>query len=149
MGHTSSFVKNSTDFTKQIKECKLEEDDRMVSSDVVSLFTKVPVKEAIEVVLSRLSKDDSLAERTTLSPKSICQLAKLQLPFQRVAMNLYDRKNTVNKLKVDWLLPYFWQSRSLWSSLWISTGVSTLDIDKPLSSSKVDDHVHACAKEVL
>ena len=64
---------------KQIKECELDEDDRMVSFDVVSLFTRVSVNEAIEVVSSRLAEDNSLEERTTLSPESICQLARLCL----------------------------------------------------------------------
>ena len=42
-------------------------------------FTKVPVAEALDVVSSQLSHDNSLEEQTTPSQGTICQVAKLYL----------------------------------------------------------------------
>ena len=78
-GHTSSFVKDSADFARRVRETTFDEDDRLVSFDVVSLFTKVPIAEAIDVIADRLHLDDTLEDRTTLSPETICQLMRLCL----------------------------------------------------------------------
>jgi len=78
-GHTSSFVKNSSDFARRVLESMFEEEDRMFSFDIVSLFTKVPVDEAIDIISSRLAQDNTLDERTTMPPGTICQLTKLCL----------------------------------------------------------------------
>ena len=43
VGKTDSFVKNSRDFAELVKKEKLESDEIMVSFDVKSLFTNVPV----------------------------------------------------------------------------------------------------------
>ena len=48
-GQTSSYIKNSAHFVEQIREETINERDQMVSFDVQSLFTKVPIDEAIEV----------------------------------------------------------------------------------------------------
>ena len=78
-GHTSSFVKDSAEFAKRMQETTLEEADRLVSFDVVSLFTKVPIAEAINVIAARLHQDETLENRTTLTPETICQPMKLCL----------------------------------------------------------------------
>ena len=60
-----------------IKQTSMDPNDIMISFDVKSLFTKVPVKEAIDIVCYKLSDDDSLSQRTSLSVTSIRQLMKL------------------------------------------------------------------------
>ena len=47
-----------------IKDLKLGEDDIMLSFDVKSLFTNVPVQEAVDVILNMLKEDESLEDRT-------------------------------------------------------------------------------------
>ena len=44
MGQTDSFVKNSQHIASELISLEVEEDDILVSHDVVSLFTNTPVK---------------------------------------------------------------------------------------------------------
>jgi hypothetical protein len=53
-----SFVKNSG----QLKSLNLQFLDTLISFDVVSLFTNVPVDKALQVIRNKLHNDDSLAE---------------------------------------------------------------------------------------
>ena len=76
---TPSFVKDSSEFARRMRETRFDENDRLVSFDVVSLFTKVPIAEAIDVIAEHLHQDETLGDRTTLSPETICQLMKLCL----------------------------------------------------------------------
>ena len=50
--------------------------DLTVSFDVVSLFTKVPIEEALEVVKERLNEDKTLFNRTPLVIEDICALTE-------------------------------------------------------------------------
>ena len=78
-GNTTSHVRNSVDFVERIQQTPLEEDDCMVSFDVVSLFTKVPLDEALQVIAQRLREDPTLGERTTIPAEELCSLIKLCL----------------------------------------------------------------------
>ena len=50
VGKTSSFIKDSIDFVIFIRSLHLEPTDLLVSFDVISLFTKIPIKEALEII---------------------------------------------------------------------------------------------------
>ena len=75
-GTTSSFVKNSKHFTEMISKERVNRDEVM---DVKSLFTNVPVGEALDVIHEKLTADDTLAERTALSPSQIIKLLQICL----------------------------------------------------------------------
>ncbi|KAA3679044.1 uncharacterized protein DEA37_0004506 [Paragonimus westermani] len=75
--HDNHDANSSADFLRQIKGLELEEDDALVSFDVTSLFTNIPKELAIESMKHLISKDDSLRNRTNLSPKELIQLVEL------------------------------------------------------------------------
>ena len=64
-------VKNSIDFIDRIKDIVIEEDDILLSFDVVSLFTSVPVDCAIKCIFDLLVVNDSLPTRTQLNAHDI------------------------------------------------------------------------------
>lgn len=51
----------------------------MISFDVTSLFTKVPLDEAMEAITEKLTSDETLDKRTPLSMRELCQLMNLCL----------------------------------------------------------------------
>ena len=79
MGGTDSHIKNSVHFVQRIQDIKLDDKDLLVSFDVTSLFTCVPIDNAMKIVAMRREEDDDLEDRTTLSPESICYLTELCL----------------------------------------------------------------------
>ena len=78
-GQGPSHVRNSADFVQRIRQIDLAETDVMVSFDVVSLFTNVPVDEAILVISNRLQQDETLKERTSIPISELCHLVELCL----------------------------------------------------------------------
>jgi hypothetical protein len=54
VGHTDSFVKNSLHFVESIRNVRLDTTDILVSFDVVSLFTNVPVEDSVEIIKQNL-----------------------------------------------------------------------------------------------
>ena len=68
MGNTS-FVKNSKHFSEMVSSETVSQDEVMVSFDVQSLFTNVPIDKALEVIHKRLVDDETLEDRTTLTPE--------------------------------------------------------------------------------
>ena len=58
-------VRNSKEFVDYVKNFTTSENEILVSFDVVSLFTSVPVDKVLGLVLDLLSSDESLASRTS------------------------------------------------------------------------------------
>ncbi|KAL9971531.1 hypothetical protein ACROYT_G017705 [Oculina patagonica] len=74
MGNTDFTVKNSVEFCEQMKNVSLKEDEELVSFDVVSLFTSIPVELAIQVAKDLLSNDVTLQDRSTIPVSDIVDL---------------------------------------------------------------------------
>ena len=79
VGKTEHHVVNSKEFVTKIEQIRLGKNDILVSFDVVSLFTNVPVEEACNIAKERLLSDITLSQRTNLSPENVHDLLKLCL----------------------------------------------------------------------
>ena len=79
LGNSPSHVRNSTAFTEFIKPQVLSSDKLLVSFNVVSLFTNIPVHLATEVAQRRLEDDVDLKDRTGLNVKEVMMLLELCL----------------------------------------------------------------------
>ena len=78
-GQTVAHVKNSLDFRNMILKERIDESEIMVSFDVKSLFTNVPIDKTLEVIGNKLINDQSLEERSVLSPEQITKLVEVCL----------------------------------------------------------------------
>ncbi|XP_064470310.1 uncharacterized protein LOC135385061 [Ornithodoros turicata] len=72
-------VKNSAEFCELIRDIRIDDGDVMMSFDVISLFTNVPIDVALSVVRTKLRADVDLEDRTDLSVEDILELLKLCL----------------------------------------------------------------------
>ena len=74
VGNTEYTVKNSCHFAEFVRGKTLKADQVLVSFDVVSLFTNIPVDLAIKVATKRLRQDATLLQRTSLPVEDIIDL---------------------------------------------------------------------------
>jgi hypothetical protein len=75
-GHTESFVRNSKPFIEILDKLKVQRTDILVSFYVVSLFTNVPISEALQVIRNKLSLDDTLPNQSSLQIGDIMELLR-------------------------------------------------------------------------
>jgi len=66
-------VRNSSDFVESINNLRLEDDEILVSFDVVSLFTNIPTTLAVEIAQRRLTECNDFQERTNWSIPDVCE----------------------------------------------------------------------------
>ena len=77
VGQTEFHVKNSSDFAHFAQKVEIKKDSILVSFDVVSLFTKVPVPKALEHLQALLRSNSQLTERIGIPVNDIIELVKL------------------------------------------------------------------------
>ena len=72
VGKSDRNVKNSYEFVEFLSGLTIESNEIMVSFDVVSLFTKIPVNLALQIVEDRLQASQNLEEITNWTVNDIC-----------------------------------------------------------------------------
>ncbi|KAL9953468.1 hypothetical protein ACROYT_G040890 [Oculina patagonica] len=73
-GKSEYAVTNSTHFVNTINRERIQEKEIMVSFDVESLFTNVPIEDAAKAALRKLENDPGLADLTNLTPTQTADL---------------------------------------------------------------------------
>ena len=79
VGNGEYTVANSKEFVRSLNNVKVLEDEELVSSDVKSLYTSLPIQRALDVVREDLENDDTLSDRTPLTAEQITDLLKICL----------------------------------------------------------------------
>ncbi|KAI0232255.1 hypothetical protein LSAT2_017403, partial [Lamellibrachia satsuma] len=94
VGKTEHHTENSQELVKEMTKLRVEEGESFVSYDVVSLFTKTPIKEACEIIRKRLENDKTLKKRTNLNVDDIMELLKfvLETTYFRFEGEIYQQK---------------------------------------------------------
>ena len=78
VGNSNSFVASSAEFVNFLKTITIPENYELVSFDVVSLFTNVPIGLALSVVEKRLDEVD-VSDHTPLPKDELLSLLRLCL----------------------------------------------------------------------
>lgn len=78
-GKTETHLRNTSDFISKVKGISVDEDEVIVSFDVCSLFTSIPVDLAVETSRRLLHGDPTLQDRTSLDVTELCALLRFCL----------------------------------------------------------------------
>ena len=78
-GNTIHHVNNSSEFSDHIKKNKLDRGECIISYDVSALFTSIPVKSAIQIIMNKLEQDTQLNKRTSMPTNNILELLEFCL----------------------------------------------------------------------
>ena len=79
-GKTSSFVKDSTDFIKNIKHLSINpEEETLVSFDVSALFTSILVPDALQVINSKISTCTNFTNVYKISTEKFIKLLEFTI----------------------------------------------------------------------
>ena len=78
VAHTSHHVNNSEEFIQKIGSQSLAPEEKLVSFDMCSLFTSIPVTEAVEDVKKKLEEDK---HKSGLAPEQVLDLLQLCLSY--------------------------------------------------------------------
>ena len=79
VGGSQHHVKNSMDFIHSIEGIQMKTDECMMSFDLESLFTSVPVEPSIQIIKKLLEDDKSLHLRTKMTVNQISCLLEFCL----------------------------------------------------------------------
>ena len=94
-GNSEYTVTNSAHFVSTVSNETILDNEIMVSFDVESLFTNVPIDAAVQAALQKLENGPCLADRTTLTPAPIADLLTLVLRSTYFQYNglIYEQKD--------------------------------------------------------
>ena len=74
VGKSPHHIQGTSDFVNKVREITLLPGECLMSYDVTTLFTSVPIDPALNIIKDLLEKDDNLSNRTVLSVQNIIEL---------------------------------------------------------------------------
>ena len=72
-------AKNSTTFSNYIRNVPIEDDEIMVSFDVTSLYTNIPIIDTLNIIKDYVHSDDQFARKTAIPQDKFLDLVNLVL----------------------------------------------------------------------
>ena len=72
-------AKNSTTFSNHIRNTPHEDDEIMVSFDVTSLFTNIPIIDTLNIIKDYVNNDDQFTRKTAIPQDKFLDLVNLVL----------------------------------------------------------------------
>ena len=79
VGKSCHHIKNTEDFVSKVKQLRIDSDEILVSYDVSSLFTCIPVDSAVQVVTDLLKQHRDWKAKTNLTSNQVVELLQLYL----------------------------------------------------------------------
>ena len=137
------------------KDIHLAEDEVLVSFDPVSLFTNIPIGEALQVIQERLREDESLGNRPPPSADRVAELLEvfLKSTYFRYGGDFYEQTQgaamgSLVSVVLANLYMKFFEQLTLWSApvkpqLWKRCVDDTCCIVKSGMAEKVLDHLNS------
>jgi hypothetical protein len=94
-GNTYSFLESSEHFIPVIKSISIGRQHTLVSFDVDSLFTNVPLDEVMKVIKKLLAEEQSLAQRCSLQVENKMELMEtcLETSYFQVEDKFFQQKD--------------------------------------------------------
>ncbi|KAG8239996.1 hypothetical protein J437_LFUL016512 [Ladona fulva] len=83
IGESNRAVKNSAEFVTTLKQLKLDNGDMLVSFDVVSLFTKVPIQECLSLIEEKLGEEIAPLFRHALTSNYFLYQGKISIKYMK------------------------------------------------------------------
>ena len=95
VGRSIHHVKNNQEFIQSLQDITVDEEDCMMSFDVKSLFTSIPIQPTLTIIKKLLEEDTSLHQRTSMAVKHINWLLELCLTNTYFSFQgkLYEQKD--------------------------------------------------------
>ena len=72
-------AKNSTTFSNYIRNVRIEDDEIMVSFDVTSLYTNIPIIETLNIIKDCVNNNDQFTRKTAIPQDKFLDLVNLVL----------------------------------------------------------------------
>ena len=101
-----SYVKNTSDFVEQLESLSVASDELLVSFDVKSLFTSVPVPAALDAVREIVEEDADFATKNGIESGTAMELLRVcfKLAITSLPMALpWDRRSRLWSQTCSWL----------------------------------------------
>ena len=101
---------------------KLRPHSKMVSYDATALFPSVPISDTLKSILELLENDDTLPQRTKLSPYDIIELAEICLSSSECT---YNKRHHTTKDSGPIGLSLMVTISQIWMSLTMDKAIKT------------------------